>query len=52
MEHFGVKLVNRGKSFNLTRDEFALISTKPSLAYFESLAERKAYADEQGSAYY
>ena len=51
MEHFGVKLVNRGKSFNLTRDEFALISTKPSLPYFESLAERKAYADEQGSAY-
>lgn len=51
MEHFGVKLVNRGKSFNLTRDEFALISAKPSLPYFESLAERKAYADEQGSAY-
>lgn len=51
MEHFGVKLVNRGKSFILTRDEFALISTKPSLPYFESLAERKAYADEQGSAY-
>lgn len=51
MEHFGVKLINRGKAFNLVRDEFALINTKPSLPYFESLAAKNAYADEQGSAY-
>ena len=38
MEHFGVKLINRGKGFNLTRDGFALICTKPSLPYFKSLA--------------
>ena len=51
MEHFGVKLINRGKSFNLTKEEFAIINTKPSLPYFESLAERNAYSDEQGDAY-
>ena len=51
MEHFGVKLIRRGKSFNLIREEFALINTKPSLPYFESLAERKAYSNEQGDTY-
>ena len=51
MEHFGVKLVNRGKSFVLVRDEFAPINTTPSLPYFESLAEKNAYADEQGNTY-
>lgn len=51
MEHFGVKLINRGKGFNLTRDGFAPINTKPSLPYFKSLAERNAYADEHGGAY-
>ena len=51
MEHFGVKLINRGKSFNLIREEFALINTKPSLPYFESLADRKAYSNKQGDAY-
>lgn len=51
MEHFGVNLINRGKSFKLVREEFAIIDTKPSLPYFASLAERKAYADESGSAY-
>ncbi len=51
MEHFGVKLINRGKSFKLNREEFALISTKPSLPYFSSLAEKNAYCDENGSAY-
>ena len=51
MEHFCIKLVSRGKSFKLTRDEFALINTKPSLPYFTSLAACGAYADEGGSAY-
>lgn len=51
MEHFGVKLIDKGKSFKLTRDEFALVNTKPSLPYFASLAEKNAYADEKGSAY-
>lgn len=51
MEHFGVKLINRGKGFHLTRDGFAPINTKPSLPYFESLAKRNAYADEKGTVY-
>ncbi len=51
MEHFGVKLLNRGKSFKLTKEEFAIINTKPSLIYFTSLAEKNAYIDEYGSAY-
>ena len=51
MEHFGIKLINRGKSFKLTRDEFALISPKPSLPYFVSLAKRNAYTDDQGNEY-
>lgn len=51
MEHFGVKLIRRGKAFKLNREEFALINTKPSLPYFASLAERGAYADKQGNSY-
>ncbi len=51
MEHFGVKLINRGKSFNLTREEFAIINTKPSLPFFKSLEKRKAYTNEQGTEY-
>lgn len=51
MDHFGVKLINKGKSMKLTKDEFALINTKPSLPYFSLLAERNAYIDEIGSAY-
>ena len=51
MEHFGIKLIDKGKGFRLTRDGFAHINTKPSLPYFKSLAKRNAYADEQGTAY-
>lgn len=51
MEHFGVKLIDRGKGFRLTRNGFAPINTKPSLPYFESLAKRNAYTDEYGTAY-
>jgi len=51
IEHFGVKLISRSKGFKLTRDEFAIINTKPSLPYSESLARRNGYVDEQGSAY-
>ena len=51
MEHFGIKLINKGKSFKLTRDEFAITNTKPSLPYFASLAEQNAYIDEHGSTY-
>ena len=51
MEHFGVKLISRGSGFKLTRDEFALVNTKPSLPFFTSLAEKNAYIDEQGSYY-
>lgn len=51
MEHFGIKLIDRGKGFNLTKDRFAIVDTKPSLPYFASLAKENAYIDEQGSAY-
>ncbi len=51
VEHFGIKLISRGKSFKLTKDEFAVINTKPSLGYFHELAKRNAYIDERGSAY-
>lgn len=51
MDHFGVKLINKGKQFNLNRDEFAITNTKPSLPYFKSLAERNAYVDEAGTTY-
>ena len=51
MEHFGVRLIGKGKGFHLTRDGFATINTKPSLPYFASLSERDAYANEDGTAY-
>ena len=51
MEHFGVKLIKRKKEFKLIKDEFALISTKPSLPFFQSLEKRSAYTDEYGSSY-
>lgn len=41
MEHFGIKLIQRKHSFKLNREEFALISTKPSLPMFESLIKKK-----------
>lgn len=49
--HFGVTLTKKKYSFFLKREEFALICTKPSLPMFESLKQRNAYADEQGSEY-
>ena len=51
MEYFGVKLINRGKEFKLTREGFAIISRKPSLPFFPELAKINAYADENGSLY-
>lgn len=51
MEHFGVKLIKRDKSFNLNRDEFAIINTKPSIPFSSALSKRNAYADETGSFY-
>ena len=51
MEHFGIKLLDKGKGFHLTRDGFALINTKPSLPYFASLARMHAYVDEPGTTY-
>ncbi len=51
MEHFGVKLINKGKSFKLTKEEFALINPKPSLPFFPTLAKKDAYIDAAGSAY-
>lgn len=51
MEHFGVKLIDRGKGFHLTRDGFATINTRPSLPHFASLSEQNAYTDKDGTAY-
>lgn len=46
-----MKLASRGLGFKLTRDEFALVNTKPSLVFFQRLAEKGAYTDEQGTSY-
>ena len=51
MEYFGVKLIKRKYSFNLRREEFALINAKPSLPMFDSLIKRNAYIDETGTKY-
>ena len=51
MEHFGIKLINRGKSFRLTRDEFAIVNTKLSLPRFEDLEKRNAYNKEKLNEY-
>ncbi len=51
MEHFGVKLRERKKGFNINRNTFAMINTKPSLPFFDSLVKINAYVDEVGSAY-
>lgn len=51
MKHFGVSLVQRKYSLVLTRDEFALISTKPSLPRFDMLVKENAYSDDSTTAY-
>lgn len=51
MEHFGIKLIHRKYSFKLNREEFAMISTKPSLPISEYLIKRDAYTDMSGSQY-
>lgn len=51
MEHFGVKLINRGREFKLIKDDFALINTKPSIGFSSYLAKQNAYVDEHGTAY-
>ena len=51
MEHFGVRLYSRGKSYTLNREEFALIDTRPSIAYTESLMRRNAYSNQLGTEY-
>ncbi len=52
MEHFGVKLINRGKSFAINREEFAIPNTYPSLPYMTSLNEKGAYdIDDDGWCY-
>lgn len=51
MEHFGVRLYSRGKSYRLNRDEFALIDTKPSISCVASLVRRNAYSNDKGKEY-
>ena len=45
MEHMGITLRKRKYSFNLIREEFALINTKPSLTKFQSLIAKNAYTE-------
>lgn len=52
MEHFGIKLINRGKSFEINREEFAIPNSYPSLPYMPSLAEKGYYdIDDDGFCY-
>ena len=49
--HFNVKIQKRKYSFNISREEFATISTKPSLHMFDRLKKENPYTDESGSEY-
>ena len=51
MLHFGMRLVKKKYSLELLRDEFALISTKPSLPILDTLIQQNAYTDELGREY-
>lgn len=51
MKHFGVTLIKRKYSLNLTKEEFALIDTRPSLPMFENLVQINAYTDSSGTQY-
>ena len=51
VKHFGVNLIKKKYSFYLTREEFALINTKPSLPIFKELIDKNAYIDDIGSEY-
>lgn len=51
MQHFGVRLIARKRPLFLIRDDFALISTKPSLPKFNSLVKKNAYTDDNGTEY-
>jgi hypothetical protein len=50
VEHFGLKIQRRKYSLKLNREEFALITTKPSLPRFDSLIQQGAYT-ESGDEY-
>lgn len=52
LTHFGVQLIKRKYSFKLCRDEFALISTKPSFEIaLSSLRAKNAYVDDTCTEY-
>ncbi len=51
MEHFGLTLKKSKYSFHINKEEFAPISTKPSLRMFDGLAKRNAYTDSTGTEY-
>lgn len=51
MEHFGLRLIKRKYSFNLKREEFAIINTRPSLPRFEMLVKKNAYSDDSAREY-
>lgn len=51
MKHFGINLIYRKYTFNINREQFALINKKPSLPKFESLVEKNAYVDDTATEY-
>ncbi len=51
MIHFGLKIVKVKYSLNINREEFAPITTKPSLPPFKMLIDKKAYTDDTYSEY-
>lgn len=51
MTHFGINIVKRKYSLELQREEFALISTKPSLPVFEMLIRDNAYTNNDATEY-
>lgn len=52
LEHFGVKVIQRKYALKINREEFAPISTKPSLPRFESLVKRGAYEENSDKLKY
>ena len=51
MKHFGETLIKRKYSFELCKEEFALMNTRPSLMRFEHLIKENAYTDDTYSQY-
>lgn len=51
MKHLGVELIKRKCSYNLIKEEFALINKKPSLPRFDNLVALNAYLGDDAKEY-